>query len=280
MCFNLNSIYKMTLISAFLDYGYKKQVLESEGVDSSKKKQAQQSKRAMTDDGDTSSTESNESARSTRKKGNSNGMEKVEMFMKECKNKKDQSSNCNTNAKYQCQNCTFTTNDDNKFSTHVSKTHGKVVYCCVTEGFVLWFLSQNGLRQHCKKLHANVLKCDVCDLVLLSPSLLNAHKDTARTAKKGVCPSCNKTFSRADDAKRHHLKNCPKNPDRITRCKQCLKEGDEVDVPGTELGLLNHLIKVHYCKGDFLCVYCHRVFDADRKITAHHQKCTKNKPEK
>ena len=167
MCVSVNSIYKITFISALLDYGYKKQVLESEGVDSNKKKQVQQSKRAMADDGDTSATKSYESAQSTRKKGNSNGMEKVEKFMKERKNKKDQSSNCNTNAKYQCQNCTFTTNDHNEFTTHVSKTHGKVVYCCVTEGCVLWFLSQNGLRQHCKKLHANVLKCDVCDLVLL-----------------------------------------------------------------------------------------------------------------
>ena len=85
---------------------------------------------------------------------------------------------------------------------------------------------------------------------------------------------------RADDAKRHHEKSCPRNPKRMIRCKQCLKEGEEVDVPGTELGLLNHLNTEHKFKGSMLCPFCHRVFDSKVKIESHHKICTKNRPEK
>ena len=146
MRIGVNIVKKIKFISAFLDYEYKRRVLEPENVDSKKKKQVQQSNRAMPDDDDSSSTEFYDSSiRSTQKKGNSNGMEKVDSFMKEQKNKKDQSVNCDTNAKYQCQNCTFMTNDDNKFTTQVSKMHDKVAYCCVMGGCVLWFLSQNRL---------------------------------------------------------------------------------------------------------------------------------------
>ena len=161
----------------------------------------------------------------------------------------------------------------------MTKVHTKTVYCCVTGMYVLWFMSQNGLQQHCKKYHSDVLKCATCDLVCLSPSLLNAHQDSAHTAKKGSCPSCDKTFSRADDAKRHHIKNCPKNPNRLIRCKRCLKEGKELDVPGAELGLLNHLTTEHFFSGSLLCSYCHRVFDTEVKIESHHRSCTKNRPE-
>ena len=197
--------------------------------------------------------------------------------MNECKGKKEAPS---VQANYQCPHCTFTCFYDNEFVTHMSEKHGKTIHCCVTGECTLWFLSQNGLRQHCKKIHSDVLKCDSCQLVCMSNSLLIAYKETSHTAKKGTCPSCNKTFSRVDDAKRHHQHSCPKNPDCLTRCKQCLKEGSEVDVPGGELGLLNHLNVLHFFKGEYLCLYCHRVFDAEHKISTYHKTCTKNKPER
>ena len=199
--------------------------------------------------------------------------------MKDHKAKK-QSSTDSPKDSYQCHLCEFSCNHSEEFGDHMSKTHSKQVFCCVTGFCTLWFFSQNGLRQHCKKNHSDVLKCDACNLVCMSPSLLNAHRDSAHLSKKGTCPSCNKTFSRADDAKRHHLKNCPKNPNREIRCKQCLKEGNKVDVVGAELGLLNHLIQIHYFQGSHLCAYCHRVFDSDVKIESHHKMCTKNRPEK
>ena len=136
--------------------------------------------------------------------------------MNERKRKKEAPS---VQANYQCPHCTFTCVYDNEFVTHMSEKHGKTIHCCVTGECTLWFLSQNGLRQHCKKIHSDVLKCDSCELVCMSNSLLIAHKETSHTAKKGTCPSCNKTFSRADDAKRHHQRSCPKNPDRLTHCK-------------------------------------------------------------
>ena len=66
----------------------------------------------------------------------------------------------------------------------------------------------------------------------------------------------------------------------MIHCKQCLKEGKEVDVPGAELGLLNHLNTDHFFKGSNLCAFCHRVFDSDVKIESHHKTCTKNRSEK
>ena len=53
-----------------------------------------------------------------------------------------------------------------------------------------------------------------------------------------------------------------------------------MDVPGGELGLLNHLNVLHFFKGEYLCLYCHHVFDVEHKIGTHHKTCTKNKPER
>ena len=115
---------------------------------------------------------------------------------------------------YQCPHCIFSCLTYSDFTEHMKESHGKTIFCCVTGDCILWYLSQNGLRQHCKKVYLDELKCKQCDLVLLSPSLLNAHVDTNHTGKKGVCLSCQRSFTRADDAKCHHKKNCPKNLDR------------------------------------------------------------------
>ena len=146
----------------------------------------QSSKRdVQTNNKDSSSTTSNElSVKSGCKKHKVNSVNKnnpVDAFMNECKGKKEAPS---VQANYQCPHCTFTCFYDNEFITHMSEKHGKTIHCCVTGECTLWFLSQNGLRQHCKKIHFDVLKCDSCELVCMLNSLLIAHKELRTQLKK------------------------------------------------------------------------------------------------
>ena len=106
----------------------------------------------QTNNEDSSSTTSNESSvKSGCKKRNGNSVNKnnpVDEFMNEHKGKKEAPS---VQVNYQCPHCTFTCFYDNEFITHMSEKHGKTIHCCVTGECTLWFFSQNGLRQHCKK---------------------------------------------------------------------------------------------------------------------------------
>ena len=168
------------------------------------------------------------------------GDNKVDDFMQRRQSERDGYSDATVNAEegdlefvnYQRPHCIYSCLTDSDFADHMKESHGKTVFCCVTGDCILWYLSQNGFRQHCKKVHLNELKCKQCDLVLLLPSLLNVHVDTNHTGKKGVCPSCQCSFTRADDIKCHHKKNCPKNPDRCISCKHCLKKCQDPDIPG------------------------------------------------
>ena len=188
------------------------------------KKQFQASKKGslpQNNDDTNSNTSDDSSSRSSRKKGktnthtnNSNKLSKVDKYLNDRKSKVDGASQSEPliDANYICPMCKYSCGHSDEFITHMGEKHKKIAYCCITGSCLLWFLSQNGLRQHCKKYHSDVLKCNSCDLVCLSPSLLMVHKDSSHTSKKGSCPSCFKTFSRADDAKRHHEKSCPRNP--------------------------------------------------------------------
>ena len=199
-----------------------------------------QSKRAIvnitnTSDDNSSSASDEGSTTSSRKririKLKNKGDNKVDNFMQRRQSEKEVDSDPTLNpdeemeiVNYQCPHCIFSCLTDSDFTEHMKESHGKTIFCCVTGDCILWYLSQNGLRQHCKKVHLDELKCKQCDLVLLSPSLLNVHVDTNHTGKKGVCPSCQHSFTRADDAKCHHKKNCPKNLDRCISCKHFLKK--------------------------------------------------------
>ena len=122
------------------------------------------------------------------------------------------------------------------------------------------FESQNGLRMHCKKFHAEQLSCSTCKLVCFSSALLDQHRETAHNVKCFLCQDCNRPFTRPDDVKRHHRNNCPKNPNRVIKCKHCINQGVNPDVEGAERGLMNHLIGDHGMYGDLLCIFCHRVW--------------------
>ena len=87
----------------------------------------------------------------------------------------------------------------------------------------------------------------------MSPGLLQAHIDSVHTIRKFGCDKCEKSFTRADDEKRHWMRYCPHNPNRVIGCKHCIKLGIDPDVPGTDLGLLNHVNKQHGMAGRFLC---------------------------
>ena len=244
--------------------GKKQELSHTEPTVAEKRKQVGQSKRASNNEYDSESTISNSSATSSRK--NRKGKESpictsklnnncIDDYMNKWKLEKqkgkeqgnsEESSESDVGddeiVNYQCPNCIFSCLKYTQFHDHMLMKHGKSVFCCVTDECINWFLSQNSLRQHCKKCHAETLGCTECSLVCLSPALLSTHKETSHRSNKGICPSCNRSFTHADDAKRHHKKNCPKNPDHCISCKICLKQGHDPDIPGAEAGLVAHLV--------------------------------------
>ena len=205
---------------------------------------------------------------------------KVDIFYNKQKEKKKSNGLSNVVTNYSCLLCEYNVNPEQEFIEHYFIMHKKNIDCCVTDGCLRWFESQNGSRLHCKKVHPDKLKCNLCELVLLSPGLLQAHIDSVHTIRKFGCDKCEKSFTRVDDEKWHWMRYCPHNPDRVIRCKHCIKLGIDPDVPGTDLGLLNHVNKQHGMAGRFLCQFCNPVFGSQKKIDSHHTVCTKNKPEK
>ena len=85
---------------------------------------------------------------------------------------------------YQCPNCIFSCLKYTQFRDHMLMKHGKSVFCCVTDESINWFLSQNGLRQHCKKCHAETLGCTECGLVCLPLYFLPIKKQCTDQTKE------------------------------------------------------------------------------------------------
>ena len=170
--------------------------------------------------------------------------------------------------KYFCSKCMFTCVDVNLFVRHWSDINKKNVFVCCVYPCIKWYQTSAGLRQHVKGHHSDVLTCEDCGLVCLSPLQLSAHIDTHANAKY-VCSACDKDFTRSDDKNKHFKYRCPKNPNRVMRCKHCIKAGVDPDVSGSEPGLMTHLQSVHKLKGVYLCSYCHNLFPTSQKIEVH-----------
>ena len=130
---------------------------------------------------------------------------------------------------------------------------------------------------HCKNYHKSQLSCDLCGYVSVTEKAKHEHFD-GHSKKNFVCTACTKTFTRDNDKDRHWQRRCPKNPDRLTKCKQCLRYGKDVDIPGAEPGLMCHLNESHNMTGTYLCSYCHSLFSSEARIIKHNTTCTKKKP--
>ena len=134
--------------------------------------------------------------------------------------------------------------------------HKKHIHCCRCPDCYKWFELQNGLQNHCKTKHLNVLKCLVCDLVCLTPDKLEYHQSTHNQVKRFGC-------------------------DRVYKCKHCITKGlHDPDIEGAESGLINHLISEHRMAGAYLCIYCHKLFVTEAKLSKHNKTCLKNHPDK
>ena len=185
-----------------------------------------------------------------------------------------------TKFNYYCPVCTFTANGSHEFSEHCLIQHKKTIFMCLTEDCVKFYETQNGLHLHCKQKHENVLKCLVCGLICLSPDLLEKHHQGHNVVKNFNCSQCDKKFSSAYDKNRHWKYHCPENPNRVFKCKHCIAQGVEADVEGAEIGLLNHLIEKHGFTGQYMCLFCHKLFLTDKKLQNHNKTCSHNHPDK
>ena len=180
---------------------------------------------------------------------------------------------------YFCKVCSFNGSDPDAFAKHYMSKHSKQVHFCRVVPCLKWVTTSAGLRNHCKHHHADVLSCDSCGLISLSPVLKNAHMDTHVNAKF-TCNSCNKNCTRADDGRRHFKYSCPNNPNRVIKCKHCIKSNAKNnEISGAEPGLMGHLRDEHDMLGNYLCINCHRLFEKSKAIESHRVKCTKTHPD-
>ena len=183
---------------------------------------------------------------------------------------------------YQCKLCDWGNDDGEAFVNHSIISHSTRLSICRVEGCYKSYTSQNGLRNHCKTIHEDALKCGLCNFVSLSPGGAEDHKLSHSNKGKLECQGCKKSFTRANDRDKHWRNTCPKNPDRYIKCKHCLHAtgGDEKksEVRGAEAGLMNHLMDVHHLRGEHLCQFCHRLFSTLSKLNKHNEKCTRTEP--
>ena len=141
---------------------------------------------------------------------------------------------------YFCKLCEYSESNIDAFVGHYSRAHRKNIFVC-SSPCIKWHNTSAGLQQHCKNHHSDELACDSCGLVSLSPIQKQAHMDTHINAKF-TCSACNRNCTRADDGRRHFKYSCPNNPNRIIKCKHCIKsKALNPDVPGAEPGLMSHL---------------------------------------
>ena len=136
---------------------------------------------------------------------------------------------------YKCTTCSYTDDDGDAFVDHSYIMHTVKLFICKIIGCVKVYTSQNGLRNHCKNIHEDVLRCTTCKLISLSPQGLEEHMLTHKDSTKQQCDGCHKTFTRTNDRDKHWRNTCPKNPNRFIKCKHCLhatgdEKASEVDV--------------------------------------------------
>ena len=179
---------------------------------------------------------------------------------------------------YFCKVCDYSESNVDAFVGHYSRAHKKNIFVCTVAPCIKWHNTSAGLRQHCKNHHSDVLSCDSCGLVSLSPLQKEAHMDTHINAKF-TCSTCNRNCTCADDGHRHFKYACAQNPNRVIKCKHCIKsKARDPDVAGAEPSLMSHLQRIHNMKGCYLCINCHSLFEKGKATEAHKHTCTKTHP--
>ena len=121
---------------------------------------------------------------------------------------------------YFCKFCEYSESNIDAFVGHYSRAHRKNIFVC-SSPCIKWHNTSAGLQQHCKNHHSDVLACDSCGLVSLSPIQKQVHMDTHINAKF-TCSACNRNCTHADDGRRHFKYSCPNNPNRFIKCKHCI----------------------------------------------------------
>ena len=160
------------------------------------------------------------------------------------------------------------------FTDHYYVTHKEMVFICKIEKCGCFYFSQNGLRLHCKSRHYDELACPTCGTICLLPAAYTVHMEKHNSKSSIICSACSKTFTRVNDKDKHFKYRCPRNPNRIIKCKNC-----NVEIPGAEEGLATHLKEKHGQTGIFICLHCHRLFAMEKKLDRHNETCMRKNPQ-
>ena len=175
---------------------------------------------------------------------------------------------------YMCMHCTHTTKDWSNFEGHNKIFHNvSVLLACGVPNCYKFYTSKNGLKGHCFCEHKEQLECNKCSYIATSPPFLLDHQK-GHELKKFKCLFCKKGFGSSYDQNHHQVK-CQQNPNHAITCKKCLEKGTPLDVAGAEQGLVLHLYSEHNLKGEWLCLYCHKLYINEKRFDAHYEKCKK-----
>ena len=170
--------------------------------------------------------------------------------------------------------CRFSTDITHSFTDHYYVTHKEMVFVCEIEKCGCFYFSQNGLRLHCKSRHYAKLACPTCGTICLSPAAYTVNMEKHNSKSSIICSACSKMFMHVNDKDKHFKYRCPRNPNRIIKCKNC-----NVDVPAAKEGLATHLKEKLGQTGVFICLHCHRFFVTEKKLDRHNETCTRKNPQ-
>ena len=125
---------------------------------------------------------------------------------------------------YHCSTCKYQNPKWFEFETHCKVMHRiYALFPCTIPGCFKFYISKNGLKGHCTRLHRDQLSCTECSHMATSLESLQDHT-LSHHDKKFVCDACKCGFGTKWDVNRHYAK-CLKNPQRKITCKQCSVQG-------------------------------------------------------
>ena len=95
---------------------------------------------------------------------------------------------------YMCSTCKYTNVAWFEFKTHCKVMHRvTVLFPCTIPDCYKYYISKNGLKGHCTRLHKDVLTCTQCNHMATSLETLQEHTMSHRD-KKFLCLACKRGF--------------------------------------------------------------------------------------
>ena len=167
--------------------------------------------------------------------------------------------------KYQCLQCTYSTDRKQDFDNHQNMHTGKR-FKCSHQGCPKSFASKKNRDFHFKHIHLGINRCicsvDKCNYSCNDYGILAVHEfDEHAIGDEARCQHCQKKFGNYRVFQRH-IKTCLQEKDK--HCDICNK-----GYKSTER-LVQHIDLQHKGQPKLICEQCGGVFCSDESLRVHH----------